>query len=70
MKELRLDDVEMREVHLTTPVGDAALDSLCLGDIVHLTGVESVTSSMRTSSRRVMTGAGSVTLSPHGGSSR
>ena len=35
----RLADVEMREVHLTTPVGDADLDSLRLGDIVHLTGV-------------------------------
>ena len=35
----RLADVEMREVHLTTPVGDVDLDSLRLGDIVHLTGV-------------------------------
>jgi L(+)-tartrate dehydratase beta subunit len=35
---VRLDDVEMREIQLTTPVGDAELASLRLGDIVYLTG--------------------------------
>lgn len=35
----RLDDVSMREVHLTTPVGDADLARLELGDVVYLTGV-------------------------------
>ena len=34
----RLDDVRMDEVHLTTPVGDAELARLKLGDIVYLTG--------------------------------
>ncbi|HEU4367191.1 MAG TPA: fumarate hydratase C-terminal domain-containing protein [Methylomirabilota bacterium] len=35
----RLDDVRMREVALTTPVSDADLARLELGDVVHLTGV-------------------------------
>jgi L(+)-tartrate dehydratase beta subunit len=35
----RLDDVRMREVHLTTPVGDAAVAALELGDVVFLSGV-------------------------------
>jgi L(+)-tartrate dehydratase beta subunit len=35
----RLDDVRMREVHLTTPVGDDAIAALELGDVVYLTGV-------------------------------
>ncbi len=35
----RLDDVRMDEVHLTTPVGDADLTRLKLGDVVYLTGV-------------------------------
>jgi L(+)-tartrate dehydratase beta subunit len=35
----RLDDIRMREVQLTTPVGDAALASLELGDVVYLSGV-------------------------------
>jgi L(+)-tartrate dehydratase beta subunit len=35
----RLDDIRMREVHLTTPVGDAALAALELGDVVYLSGV-------------------------------
>jgi len=35
----RLADVRMDEVELTTPVGDAELASLRLGDIVYLTGV-------------------------------
>lgn len=35
----RLDDVRMREVHLTTPVTDAALADLQLGDVVYLSGV-------------------------------
>jgi L(+)-tartrate dehydratase beta subunit len=34
----RLDDVRMREVHLTTPVGDSDLAALELGDVVYLTG--------------------------------
>jgi L(+)-tartrate dehydratase beta subunit len=34
----RLDDVRMREVSLTTPVGDADIDALELGDVVYLTG--------------------------------
>jgi L(+)-tartrate dehydratase beta subunit len=34
----RLDDVRMREVSLTTPVSDADLDALELGDVVYLTG--------------------------------
>jgi L(+)-tartrate dehydratase beta subunit len=34
----RLDDVAMDEVHLTTPVGDAALARLKLGDVVYLDG--------------------------------
>jgi L(+)-tartrate dehydratase beta subunit len=36
---MRLDDVAMDEVHLTTPVGDADLARLKLGDVVYLTGV-------------------------------
>jgi L(+)-tartrate dehydratase beta subunit len=35
----RLDDIRMREVHLTTPVADAALADLQLGDVVYLSGV-------------------------------
>jgi L(+)-tartrate dehydratase beta subunit len=35
----RLDDVRMREVHLTTPVGEADLARLELGDVVYLSGV-------------------------------
>jgi L(+)-tartrate dehydratase beta subunit len=35
----RLDDVRMREVHLTTPVGEADLAGLELGDVVYLSGV-------------------------------
>lgn len=34
----RLDDVEMREVRLATPVGDADLTRLELGDVVYLDG--------------------------------
>ena len=34
----RLDDVRMREISLTTPVSDADLDALELGDVVYLTG--------------------------------
>jgi L(+)-tartrate dehydratase beta subunit len=34
----RLDDVGLREVSLTTPVGDAELRALELGDVVYLTG--------------------------------
>src|SRR5262249_9378742 len=35
----RLDDVRMREVHLTTPVSEAAIASLELGDVVDVSGV-------------------------------
>ena len=35
----RLDDVRMREVVLTTPVSDADVAELELGDVVYLTGV-------------------------------
>ncbi len=35
----RLEDVRMREVHLTTPVSDAAIASLELGDVVYVSGV-------------------------------
>jgi L(+)-tartrate dehydratase beta subunit len=35
----RLDDIRMREVHLTTPVADAALADLELGDVVYISGV-------------------------------
>jgi L(+)-tartrate dehydratase beta subunit len=35
----RLDDVRMDEVHLTTPVSDADIDTLKLGDVVYLSGV-------------------------------
>jgi len=35
----RLDDVRMREVHLTTPVSEAAIAELALGDVVYLSGV-------------------------------
>jgi L(+)-tartrate dehydratase beta subunit len=35
----RLDDVAMDEVHLTTPVSDAAIAALKLGDVVYLSGV-------------------------------
>ena len=35
----RLDDVRMDEVHLTTPVSDAAIAELKLGDVVFLSGV-------------------------------
>ncbi|MGH7419658.1 MAG: fumarate hydratase C-terminal domain-containing protein [Candidatus Rokuibacteriota bacterium] len=34
----RLDDVAMDEVHLTTPVSDAAIRALKLGDVVYLSG--------------------------------
>jgi L(+)-tartrate dehydratase beta subunit len=34
----RLDDVGLREVSLTTPVGDAEIRALELGDVVYLTG--------------------------------
>jgi L(+)-tartrate dehydratase beta subunit len=36
---LRLDDVAMDEVHLTTPVAPADVARLKLGDVVYLTGV-------------------------------
>jgi len=36
---VRLDDIRMREVQLTTPVSEAAIGSLELGDVVYLTGV-------------------------------
>ena len=40
MKEIqRLDDVQMDEVHLTTPVSAEAIRSLKLGDVVYLSGV-------------------------------
>ena len=40
MKEIRrLDDVQMDEVHLSTPVSAEALRSLKLGDVVYLSGV-------------------------------
>lgn len=35
----RLDDVQMDEVHLTTPVGEDAIRALKLGDVVYLSGV-------------------------------
>src|SRR2546429_6261635 len=35
----RLEDVRMREVHLTTPVSAAAIPSLELGDVVYVSGV-------------------------------
>jgi L(+)-tartrate dehydratase beta subunit len=35
---LRLDDVRMDEVHLSTPVSDEAVRSLKLGDVVYLSG--------------------------------
>ena len=35
----RLDDVRMRDVHLTAPVSDAALAALELGDVVYVSGV-------------------------------
>ena len=39
MKEIqRLDDVQMDEVHLTTPVSAEAIRSLKLGDVVYLSG--------------------------------
>jgi L(+)-tartrate dehydratase beta subunit len=39
MKEIqRLDDVQMDEVHLTTPVSTEAIRSLKLGDVVFLSG--------------------------------
>ena len=39
MKEVqRLDDVQMDEVHLTTPVSAEAIGSLKLGDVVYLSG--------------------------------
>lgn len=39
MKEiLRLDDVQMDEVHLTTPVSAEAIRSLKLGDVVYVSG--------------------------------
>jgi L(+)-tartrate dehydratase beta subunit len=34
----RLDDVAMDEVHLTTPIGDAEIARLKLGDVVYVTG--------------------------------
>jgi L(+)-tartrate dehydratase beta subunit len=40
MKEIRrLDDVQMDEVHLSTPVSAEAIGSLKLGDVVYLSGV-------------------------------
>ena len=36
---MRLDDIAMDEVRLTTPVGDAAIARLKLGDVVYLDGV-------------------------------
>ncbi len=40
MKEIRrLDDVQMDEVHLSTPVSAEAVRSLKLGDVVYLSGV-------------------------------
>lgn len=36
---MRLDDIRMREVHLTTPVSDDAIAALELGDVVYLSGV-------------------------------
>ena len=36
---MRLDDVQMNEVRLTTPVSDAAIASLQLGDVVYLDGI-------------------------------
>jgi L(+)-tartrate dehydratase beta subunit len=40
MKEIRrLDDVQMDEVHLSTPVSAEAIRSLTLGDVVYLSGV-------------------------------
>ncbi|MDP2703348.1 MAG: fumarate hydratase C-terminal domain-containing protein, partial [Candidatus Rokubacteria bacterium] len=39
MKEIRrLDDVQMDEVHLSTPVSAEAIRSLKLGDVVYLSG--------------------------------
>ena len=35
----RLDDLRMAEVHLATPVADAELQALELGDVVYLSGV-------------------------------
>lgn len=35
----RLDDVEMDEVELETPVSDAAIADLSLGDVVYLSGI-------------------------------
>jgi L(+)-tartrate dehydratase beta subunit len=35
----RLDDLALDEVHLTTPVSDAAIRSLKLGDVVYVSGV-------------------------------
>jgi L(+)-tartrate dehydratase beta subunit len=35
----RLDDVRMDEVHLTTPVSDADIDNLKLGDVVYVSGI-------------------------------
>lgn len=35
----RLDDVRMAEVHLTTPVAEADLAALELGDVVYLSGI-------------------------------
>src|SRR5947208_16810501 len=34
-----VEDVKMPEVHLTTPVSDAAIASLALGDVVYVSGV-------------------------------
>jgi L(+)-tartrate dehydratase beta subunit len=39
MTAMRLDDVVMDEVRLTTPVSDAAIARLKLGDVVYLDGV-------------------------------
>jgi L(+)-tartrate dehydratase beta subunit len=36
---MRLDDIRMREVQLSTPVSEAAIGSLELGDVVYVTGV-------------------------------
>jgi L(+)-tartrate dehydratase beta subunit len=36
---LRLDDIAMDEVHLTTPVGEADIARLKLGDVVYLDGI-------------------------------
>ncbi|MGH7279428.1 MAG: fumarate hydratase C-terminal domain-containing protein, partial [Candidatus Rokuibacteriota bacterium] len=39
MTVARLDEVAMDEVHLTTPVAEADIARLKLGDVVYLSGV-------------------------------